>query len=79
MVQSMSHEFVLVLRLHVDDSGDAAEVADVEEAVVRRAVVAAQAAAIHAERDVEILQRDVVDDHVVRALHEGASRSRGRA
>ena len=28
-------------------------------------------AAIHAERDVEILQRDVVNDHVVGALHEG--------
>ena len=55
----------------MDDVRDVAEVADVEETVMRRAVVAAQAAAIHAERDVQILQRDVVDDHVVGALHEG--------
>ena len=64
-------EFVFILRLHVDDVGDVAQVADVEEAVVRRAVVAAQAGAIHAERDVQILQRNVVNDHVVGALHEG--------
>ena len=47
-----------------------AQVADVEEAVVRRAVVAAQAGAVHAQADVEVLQRHVVDDHVVGALHE---------
>ena len=64
-------EFVFILRLHVHDVGDVAEVADVEEAVMRRAVVAAQAGAIHAEGDVQILQRDVVNDHVVGALHEG--------
>ena len=64
-------EFVFVLRLHVDDSGNGAQVADVEEAVVRRAVVAGEAGAIHAKRDVEVLQRDVMDDHVVGALHEG--------
>ena len=39
--------------------------------MVRRAVVAAQAAAVHAKRDVQVLQRHVVDDHVVGALHEG--------
>ena len=72
-------EFVLILGLHVDDVRDVAQVADVEEAVVGGAVVAAEAAAVHAERDVEILQRDVMDDHVIGALHEGASRSRGRA
>ena len=38
---------------------------------MRRAVVAAESGAIHAERDVEILQRHVVNDHVVGALHEG--------
>ena len=64
-------ELVFILRLHVDDVRDVAQIADVEEAVVRWAVVAAQAGAIHAERDVQILQRDVVDDHVVGALHEG--------
>ena len=55
----------------MDEIWDVAQVADVEKAVVRGAVVAAESAAIHAERDVEILQRDVVDNHVVGALHEG--------
>ncbi len=36
-----------------------------------RAVVAGEAAAIHAEHDVEILQADVVDDLVEGALQEG--------
>ena len=36
-----------------------------------RAIVAAQPGAIHAKRDVEVLQRDVMNDHVVSALHEG--------
>ena len=39
---------------------------------MRGAVVAGEASAIHAEGDIEILQRDVVNDHVVGALHEGA-------
>ena len=65
-------ELGLVLRLHVDDAGDGSQVADVEKAVVRGAVVAGEASAIHAEGDIEILQRDVVNDHVVGALHEGA-------
>ena len=38
---------------------------------MRRAVVADQAGAVHAEHDVELLQADVVDDLVVRALEEG--------
>ena len=72
-------EFVLILRLHVDEVWDVAEVADVEEAVVRRAVVAAEAAAVHAQADGEILQRDVMHDHVVGALHEcGVDREEGR-
>ena len=65
-------ELGLVLGLHVDDAGDGSQVADVEEAVVRGAVVAGEASAVHAEGDIEILQRDVVNDHVVGALHEGA-------
>jgi len=32
------HEFVLILGLHEGDAGDAAEVGDIEEAVVRGAV-----------------------------------------
>ena len=46
------------------------QIADIEQAMVRRAVVAAQAGAIHAKRDIQVLQRDVMNDHVVGALHE---------
>ena len=63
-------QFVLVLGIHVHDVGDAAQVADVEQAVVRRAVVAAQAAAVHAEDDRQILQADVVHNRVEGALQE---------
>ena len=63
-------EFFLVLGLHERDVRHVAQVADVEEAVMRRAVVAAQTGAVHAEADVQVLQRDVMDDHVIRALHE---------
>ena len=38
---------------------------------MRRAVVADQAGAVHREHHVELLQADVVDDLVVRALQEG--------
>ena len=48
-----------------------AEVADVEQTVVSRAIVAAEPGAIHTKRDVEVLQRDIVNDHVVGALHKG--------
>jgi len=37
-------EFVFILRLHVDEVRDVPEIADIEEAVVRRAVVAAEPA-----------------------------------
>ena len=65
-------EFVLILRLHVDDAGDVAEVADVEEAVMGRAVVAAERPPRSMQRRTgRFLQRHVMDDHVVGALHEG--------
>ena len=51
--------------------GSAAQVGDVEDAVVGRAVVADEAGAVHREDDVELLQADVVDDLVERALQEG--------
>ena len=63
-------ELVFVFGLHVDEIGDVAEVPDIEEAVVGGAVVAAEATAIHAEGDIEALEGHVVDDHVVRPLHE---------
>ena len=70
-VKSMSASSSSLLGVEVDHVRDAAQVADVEEAVVGRAVVAGEAAAVHAEHDVEILQADVVDDLVERALQEG--------
>ena len=64
-------ELVFVLGLHVDDAGDAAQVGDVEQTVVRGAVVAAEAAAVHAQAHGQVLDRHVMDDHVDRPLHEG--------
>ena len=65
-------EFLFVLGLHEDEIRDVAEVADVEESVMGGAVVAAQPGAVHAEGDVEILQGDVMDDHVISPLHKRA-------
>jgi hypothetical protein len=64
-------EFVLVLGLHDRGVGHAAEIGEVEEAVVRGAVVGREAGAIHAEGDRQVLQRDVVNDLIVGALEEG--------
>ena len=63
-------ELVFVFGLHVDDSRNRAEVADIEKAVMSRAVVAGESRTVHAKRDVEVLQRDIMDDHVVGALEE---------
>ena len=65
-------EFLLVLRLHVDDARHWAEVGDVEESVVGWTVVAGEARAVHAESDIEVLESDVVDNHIVGPLHKGA-------
>ena len=61
----------LVARRHQHDVRQAAQVGDVEGAVVGRAVVADEPGAVHREHDVELLQADVVDDLVVGALQEG--------
>ena len=63
-------KFVFILRLHVHDVWHVPEIADIEQTMMRRTIVAAQTSAIHAKRDIQILQRDVVNDHVVGALHE---------
>ena len=49
-----------------------AEVADVEEPVVCWAVIAAQAGAVHGQADGQVLQGDVMDEHVISPLHERA-------
>ncbi len=64
------HEHRLVARGHQHDVRQAAQVGDVEGAVMGRPVVADQPGAIHREDDVEALQADVVDDLVVGALQE---------
>ena len=64
-------EFVFVLGAHVDDVGNAAQVADIEEAVMRRPVVSAQPTAIHAEDYGQVLQADVVHNGIKAALQEG--------
>ena len=65
-------EFRLVLRLHLDQARHGSQVGDIEESVVGRSVVARETCAIHAKRDIEILQSDVMDNHVVGSLHECA-------
>ncbi len=55
----------------MDEVRHVPEITDIEKAVMRRAVVAAKPRAVHAKRDVQVLKRDVVNDHVVSALHEG--------
>jgi hypothetical protein len=64
-------ELVLVLGRHQHDIGNIPQVADVEEAVVRGAVVAGEPGAVHAEDHRQLLQADVVDDGVEGALQEG--------
>ena len=64
------HQFVLVFRRHQRGVRNAAPVGDVEQAVVRRAVVGRQSGAVHAENHVEVLQRHVVEDAIVGALQE---------
>ena len=54
-------ELVLVLRLHQRNVRDAAQVSDIEEAVVRGAVARRDAGAIHTEGDRQALQANVMD------------------
>ena len=61
---------VLVGRRHHHHVRDAAQVGEVERALVRRAVAAHEAAAVDRERHRQVLQRDVVDQLVVGALQE---------
>ena len=53
-------QFILVLGRHGDEVRHAAQIGDVEQAVMRRAVVGRKAGAVHAENHRQILQRDVM-------------------
>ena len=61
-------QLVFVARVEMDHVGDTAQIADVEKTVMRRAVIAREAAAVHAKHHIEFLQADVVNDLVERAL-----------
>src|SRR6266404_444709 len=63
-------EFVFVLWLHMDPIRDMTQITDIEQAMVGRAIVATQTGAIHAQTNVEFLNRHVVNRHVVSALEE---------
>ena len=63
-------QFVLVLGRHDDHIGDRAHVGEIENAVVRRAVGADQAAAVESQHHMEILQTDIVQNLVVAALQK---------
>ena len=64
-------QFILVLRRHGDDVRHAAQIGDVEQAVMRRAVVGGKPGAVHAENHRQILQAHVVMNAIVGALEEG--------
>ena len=49
-------EFILVLRRHGDDVRHAAQIGNVEQAMMRRAVVGGKPGAVHAENHRQILQ-----------------------
>jgi hypothetical protein len=68
-VEHVAH-LALVLRGHRDHVRHAAQVRDVQEAVVRRPVAADDPRPVHAELDVQILQAHVVDYLVEGALQE---------
>ena len=79
-------QLVFVFGRHENHLGNAAQIGDVEEAVMRGAVVAGEAGAVHAEEHGQLLQADVVDDGIEGALQEcgidgadGTKAARGHA
>ena len=63
-------KLLLVLWRHDAHVGHLAQVREVEDAVMRRAVLADEAGAVEAERHGQVLQADIVDELVVGALRE---------
>ena len=64
-------EFIFILRLHVNEVRYVPQIPDIEKSVMRWTIVSTQSGAIHAKRDVQVLERNVVNDHVVGSLHDG--------
>ena len=55
----------------MDETWNATEVGDVEEAVVSGAVVTAETATVHTHAHREVLDGHVMQDHIEGSLHEG--------
>ena len=64
-------QLLLAGRRHHRHARDHAQEGQVEGAVMRRAVVADEAGPVHGERHRQVLQPDVLDEHVEGALQEG--------
>src|SRR6266480_1124578 len=62
--------FAFVFRRHQNDVWDAAQISDVEQAMMRWPIAAGDAAAIETELHVEILNADVVNHLIERALQK---------
>ena len=65
------HQFILVFWGHQDAVRHVAQVGDVEDAVVRRAVGADYASPVQQERDRQILQGHLLKNLVEAPLEEG--------
>lgn len=63
-------QFILIFRCHGNDVGEAAKIRNVEQTVMRGAVVGGKAGAIHAENHRQVLQANVVMNAVVGALEK---------
>ena len=63
-------QFILVFRAHDNQIGDTAEVREIECAVVRRSVLAYDAAPVHGEHDRKVLEAYVEYDLVIGPLEE---------
>src|SRR5579885_1207059 len=64
-------QLVLVLRGHELHVGHGAQEADIEDAVLRRAVFTDDAGAVQREDDVQVLHADIVQHLVISTLQEG--------
>src|ERR1700733_1589783 len=63
-------QLILILGNHVDDVGNATQIADIEEAVMGWAIIARKSTTIHAEDDGQVLQTNIMHDGVEGSLQE---------
>src|SRR5262249_20216220 len=55
----------------MDHVRDMSQIADIKETMVGWPVIAGKPRSIHAKRNIQILQRNIMYEHVVGPLHEG--------